>query len=151
MSNSMRFSFSDTIAGYVIRFDRNEKAFTLRTSDGREFEAFLTPNTYAQIVRNLDEDYIDCTNRMGEMLTSERYLYVYGIFYPQGGAHTFEAKALFFPGSEPGQYRQEESDWWIKQIHSLASCYTRWQFGCPDKPIDYRDYRTILHLAGAKG
>lgn len=148
--DNMRFSFSDTIAGYVTQFNRSEKSFGLRTSDGREFAVYLTPTTYAQIVRNLDESYLDCTNRISEMLTPERYLHVHGVFYPQGDGYKYEAKSIFFPGTEAGQYRQEEPDWWIKQIHSLADCYMRWQFGYPNQAIDYRNYRTILHLAGAK-
>ena len=33
-SDVMAFSFSDTIAGYVGRYDRNADSFTLETSDG---------------------------------------------------------------------------------------------------------------------
>ena len=33
----MAFSFSDTIAGYVKRYDRNADKFTLETTDGRLF------------------------------------------------------------------------------------------------------------------
>ena len=55
--DTMRFSFSDTIAGYVTVFDRNEKSFGIRTSDGREFKAYLTPTTYARLAQNLEEPY----------------------------------------------------------------------------------------------
>ena len=40
--SQLRFSFSDTIAGYVTRYDREQGRFGLRTSDGREFSVGLT-------------------------------------------------------------------------------------------------------------
>lgn len=148
--SSMAFSFSDTIAGYVTGFDRGARRFGLRTSDGREFAVALTPTTYAQVARNLDEPYHDCTARIAEMLAPGQYLHSYGVFYPEAGGHRFEAKALVFPGEEPGRYRVEEPAWWVRQLRAIADCYMRWQFGHPQQPIDYRSYRTILHLAGAK-
>lgn len=147
---NMRFSFSDSIAGYVTDFHRGEKSFGIKTSDGREFRAYLTPTTYGRIAQNLEEPYADCTGRFAELLTPGQHIFAYGIFYPEGDGYKFEVKALVFPGEEPGKYRQEEPEWWIKQIRSIADCYLRWQFGYPEKEIDYREYRTHLHLAGAK-
>ena len=43
--DAMAFSFADTIAGYVKRYDRNADAFTIETSDGREFTVELTDTT----------------------------------------------------------------------------------------------------------
>ncbi|WRH67805.1 MAG: hypothetical protein RSE13_05655 [Planktothrix sp. GU0601_MAG3] len=39
------FSFSDTITGYVTQFDRQNKCFGIKTSDGREYTAYLTNTT----------------------------------------------------------------------------------------------------------
>ena len=36
---NVAFSFSDLISGYVEKFDWEARAFTIKTSDGREFEA----------------------------------------------------------------------------------------------------------------
>jgi len=146
----MSFSFSDTITGYITDFNRTEKSFGIKTSDGREFQAYLTPTTFARITQNLGEPYNDCTQRLGEMLKPGQHLFAYGIFYPQGEGHKFEVKFFVFPGDAPGKYRHEESDWWVKQVRSIASCYLKWQFGYPEKPIDYREYRTYLNLAGTK-
>jgi mannose/cellobiose epimerase-like protein (N-acyl-D-glucosamine 2-epimerase family) len=146
----LQFSFSDTISGYVTRFNRNEKSFGIKTSHGREFYVHLTPNTYARITHNLDDSYSDCTARIGEMLTPGQYLHVYGVFYPQGDGHTFEAKSIVFPGHENGVYRHEEPEWWTKQIRAIADCYMKWQFNYPNEPIDYQNYRTFLQLGGGK-
>jgi len=146
----MSFSFSDTITGYVTDFNRSEKSFGIKTSDGREFQAYLTPTTFARIAQNLGEPYNDCTQRLGEMLKPGQHVFAYGIFYPQGEGHKFEVKFFVFPGDAPDKYRHEESDWWVKQVRSIASCYLKWQFGYPEKPIDYREYRTYLNLAGTK-
>ncbi len=147
-TGGIHFSFSDTVAGYVTAFHRKTRSFTLQTSDGREYEVFLTPTTSARITQNLGEGYADATGRLGELVAEGQYLFAYGVFYFDGGHHKFEAKSLVFPGA--GGYRHEEPDWWVKQIHAIADSYLKWQFNHPHEPIDYRNYRTFLHLAGAK-
>lgn len=144
------FTFSDTIAGYVTFFKRSKRSFGLKTSDGREFECYLTQTTFAKISQNLEEPYHDCTGRIGEMLEDGQFLFAYGIFYPHDGGSKFEVKALVFPGETPGAYRHEEPDWWVKQARSIGDSYLRWQFNYPAESIDYRKYRTFLHLAGGK-
>lgn len=144
------FSFSDTIAGYVTQFDRQNKCFRVKTSDEREYPIYLTETTYGRIAQNLNEPYLDCTGRLGELLTPGIHVFSYGTFYPQGEGHKFEAKVLVFPGEAPDTYRHEEPAWWVSQIKSITDCYLKWQFGYPDQEIDYANYRTMLHLAGAK-
>jgi mannose/cellobiose epimerase-like protein (N-acyl-D-glucosamine 2-epimerase family) len=148
--NKVDFTFSDSIGGYVTKFDRAAKTFGIRTSDGREFVAQLTPTTYARIAQNLEEPYADCTGRLAEMLVPGQHVFAYGVFYPQGDGFAFEAKALAFPGEGAGHYRHEEPDWWVRQVRSIADSYLKWQFNYPERPIDYREYRTFLHLAGGK-
>ena len=145
-----QYTYSDTIAGYVTQIDRTARSFELRTSDGRDFRIHLTPTTYARISQNLEESYQDCTARIGQMLQPGQHLYAYCIFYPQAGDVRIEVKAMVFPGDGPGVYRHEEPDWWIKQIRSIDNSYLRWQFNYPQQSIDYRNYRTMLHLAGGK-
>ncbi|NJP05409.1 MAG: N-acyl-D-glucosamine 2-epimerase [Chloroflexaceae bacterium] len=144
----LRFSFSDLIAGYVTYFDRAKACFGLQTSHGHDYDVYLTNNTYGQIVRNLGWPWH--TANLGEMLSSGQYLYVYGIYYPQGDDYRFEAKSFVFPGTTPDTYNHEEPDWWINQIQAIADHYMHWQFDYPNQPIDYANYRTILHLAGGK-
>ena len=144
---SMQFEFSDTIAGYVTGFDQEKGVFGLRTSDGREFSVKLGSNVFARLLRNLGEPYSDCSGQIGEMLVQDQYLFAYGIFYPQGGEHVFEAQVLDFPGRSPGEYRFEERDWWPNQARGIADFFIRSQFGGPEN-IDYRNYRTSLKLTG---
>lgn len=148
--DQMHFSFSDTIAGYVTDFNRLEKCFGIKTSDGRAFQAYLTPTAYGRITQNLEELYNDCTGRFAELLSPGQHVFAYGVFYPQQDGYRFEVKSLVFPGDAPGAYRHEEPDWWVKQVRAIADCYLRWQFGYPHQEIDYREYRTYLNLAGAK-
>src|SRR2546423_7343369 len=68
MPNEMTFTFSDLISGYVTGFNRERDMFGLKTSDGRDFEVRLTGTTYAEVVRNLGEAYLDCTGQMRDML-----------------------------------------------------------------------------------
>ncbi|MBV8829882.1 MAG: AGE family epimerase/isomerase [Acidobacteriaceae bacterium] len=145
------FAFSDTVAGYVDAFNTEEQYFTLRTSDGRHQRVNLTANTFARFSYNLDESYQDATTLAPSLLALPRqFVFAYGTYYPGGGEGIFEAQWLVFPGKGPGIYRHEEPDWWINQSKSIGHSYLRWQFGYPGQEIDYRNYRTMLHLAGAK-
>ena len=152
-AKGFQFTVSDTIAGYVGTVDRADRTFTLTTSGGDEYTAYLTSNTFARFAFNLGEPYADATGRIGELLRPGQFLYAYGIFYPVAdGSTKFEAKSLIFLGDGVGVYRQEEPNWWVHQIHSIADSYLKWQFNYFENggQIDYRDYRTYLHLAGAK-
>ena len=149
--NNLDFCLSDLIAGYVTDFNPQQGdfgTFNLRTSDDRNFEIALTSMTYAQLIRNLGEPYYDCTFQMKSMLTPERYLFVYGIFYPDTDRTQFEAKQIVFVGRSESEYSFEKPDWWIKQIQQLADFYLKSQFG--DGEIDYSNYRTNISLVGAK-
>lgn len=148
--NDLRFTFSDTISGYISNFDRREMSFDLTTSDQRTFHVDLTGTTFSRIMENLEEPVADVSARVAEKLDDGQYAHVYGIFAPAGAGLRFEAKTLVFPGEEVGQYRHEEPQWWVNQIHSIADSYLKWQFGYPQREIDYRNYRTFLHLAGEK-
>jgi mannose/cellobiose epimerase-like protein (N-acyl-D-glucosamine 2-epimerase family) len=146
--NELRFTFSDLIAGYVTSFDQGARRFVMKTSDGREFAVDLTDTMSAELVRNLEEPYADASGLVNQMLVPGRFLFAYGVFYPQGGGHVFEAKRLVFVGRKDDQFQFEKQDWWIKQVASLGNSYLKWQFGTGD--VDYRIYRTILNLAGEK-
>jgi mannose/cellobiose epimerase-like protein (N-acyl-D-glucosamine 2-epimerase family) len=150
MPSQIPFSFSDLIAGYVTHFNRSDKSFGIKTSEGHEYTAYLSPTTYGRISHNLEEGYIDATGQLNELLTPGQHVFAYGVFYPKGDDHKFEAKSLVFPGDAPDKYRHEEPEWWIKQVRSIADKYLKWQFNYPDRPIDYSEYRTMLKLTGEK-
>ena len=80
------------------------------------------------------------------MLYPGRYLFAYGIFYPEGGQHRFEVKSIVFPGMPGREYLFEEADWWVNQVRAVADFYLRGQF--PDGNYDWHNYRTKLTLAG---
>ena len=143
----LSFSVSDLIAGYVTRFDWETRTFDMSTSDGRSFSVKLTDTTYAELLRNLNGAYVDCTGQMADMLAPGRFLFTYGIHYPEAGV-PFEAKHIVFVGRTETEYQFEKQDWWIHQIRQLADFYIRDQFG--EGEIDYRNYRTELSLYGTK-
>lgn len=147
------FTFSDTIAGYVIDFNLAEKNFSVKTSDGRIFRMQLSENCYARYVQNLGEGYQDATGDINRLLSLPRQpLFAYGTYYPghDQQERVFLVQWLVFPARGPGRYRHEEPDWWIRQIDSIAGSYLKWQFDYPDADIDYDRYRTVLHLGGSK-
>ena len=100
-------------------------------------------------VRNLGDPYHDATGQMREMLIAGRYLFVYGIFYPEGKGYTYEAQYLVFVGRRPDEYVFERPDWWINQIQAIGRLL-------PGRPVrqrrlvDYANYRTTITLTGDK-
>jgi mannose/cellobiose epimerase-like protein (N-acyl-D-glucosamine 2-epimerase family) len=141
------FTFSDLIAGYVKKYDQATDSFDIETSDGRPFTIKFGVNCYGELLRNLGEPFHDCTGQMREMLAPGRFLYAYGIFFPDNGS-SFEAKHVVYVGRTENEYLFEKQDWWIKQVRSLADFYLKVQF--PDGVIDYRNYRTNITLTGEK-
>jgi mannose/cellobiose epimerase-like protein (N-acyl-D-glucosamine 2-epimerase family)/anti-anti-sigma regulatory factor len=147
--NEIRFSFSDTIAGYVTRaVDAGDQTFLLRTSDGRDFAVELTDATYAEVIRNPSEQFQDPGAPLASLLVPGRFVFAYGIFYPEAGGTSFQAKHVVLVGAATTEWRFEHPDWWITQIRGLAEFYLHAQF--PDGVIDYAQYRTQLTLEGQK-
>jgi anti-anti-sigma factor len=144
----MHFTFSDLIAGTVVAYEADDDTFTLRTIDGRDFPVRLTGQTFAEVVRNLGEAYVDATGQMRDMLDRGRMLYAYGIFYPEGGDTNFEAKRIVFVGRTSHDFVFERPNWWIHQVREVADFYLRAQW--PDGVIDYSEYRTRITLEGDK-
>jgi mannose/cellobiose epimerase-like protein (N-acyl-D-glucosamine 2-epimerase family) len=146
--NDINFTFSDLIAGYVTSYDRSADIYSVKTSGGREFQIKLKGNTYAQLVRNLGDPYQDSTGQIRDMLVPGRYLFTYGVFYPESGGNVFEAQFIIFVGRKPDEYAQERPDWWVRQIEQIGDFYLHAQFG--DEPVDYRNYRTLIKLSGER-
>jgi mannose/cellobiose epimerase-like protein (N-acyl-D-glucosamine 2-epimerase family) len=146
--NDINFTFSDTVAGYVTQYDRERDTYTVRTSGGQEFAIKLKSNTYAQLVRNLGDPYQDSTGQLRDMLTPGRFLYTYGIFYPESEGNVVEAQFIIFMGRKPEEFAQERPDWWIRQIEEIGDFYLHAQFR--DEPVDYNNYRTLIKLSGER-
>jgi mannose/cellobiose epimerase-like protein (N-acyl-D-glucosamine 2-epimerase family) len=142
------FTFSDLVAGYVTAYDADRGLLDLRTSDDRPVRAHLTGSTSAEFLRNLGDPYLDASAHLAELLTPGRYLFVHGIYYPDGNGSAFDAKRLVLVGRRSDEYSFTESDWWITQLREIARFYRRAQFG--DGDIDFTDYRTVLRLGGDK-
>ncbi|WP_203863530.1 AGE family epimerase/isomerase [Planobispora rosea] len=144
----MSFTFSDTIAGTVSRHDPVGRAFGLVTADGREFEISLAGDPSAELLRNLQEPYVDASGHIDDMLEAGRFLFVYGVFYPEGSPPRFEAKRLIFMDGKAAEFRFEEKNWWVDQLEKIAGFYRQAQFG--EGPVDFAGYRTEIRLGGEK-
>jgi mannose/cellobiose epimerase-like protein (N-acyl-D-glucosamine 2-epimerase family) len=148
MSNTIDFTFSDMVAGYVVEYNPTSETYIIRTSDGRDYTINLKSNTYALMIRNLGDPYMDATGSLRDMLTAGRYLFTYGIFYPERSDYVLEAQFIVFAGHESGEFAFEQPDWWVRQIRQIADFYLKAQFG--GGPIDYANYRTTITLTGDK-
>ncbi|MDI6100429.1 AGE family epimerase/isomerase [Actinoplanes sp. NEAU-A12] len=138
----------DTIAGYVTSYDEDRGVFEMSTRAGDTYTVHITKDCSAELLRNLDEPYVDACSHLPQMLTAGTHLFVYGVFYPEGDGYTFEAKRMVFLGRQPGDYNFEKHGWWINQLDSLAGFYRKAQFGAG--PVDYRQYRTNIRLGGER-
>lgn len=147
--NPINFTFSDTIAGYITAYNSDTVTFTLETTDKRYYEVRFASNTYGWIANNLEEPRTWCSQeQMKSMMNPGRYLFVYGIYYPEPSGNTFEAQFIIFPGKREGSYTFERQNWWIQQVDSIARFYLKAQF--QGKPINYTNYRTLITLDGQK-
>src|SRR5947207_677311 len=79
--DTVSWTFSDTIAGYVSSCDAGQRTFGLKTTDGREFQVHLTAATYGEVLRNLGEPFQDPGAPLESLMTPGRHLFAYGIFY----------------------------------------------------------------------
>jgi len=148
--NKLNFTFSDTLAGYVQTYNQEKDLIALKTSDGREYNLKLKSNTYGWIANNLEEPRQWCNpEQIRSMLVPGRYMFNYGIYYPEGGDFSYEVQFVIFMAAKENAYGFERPDWWVKQIVSLGDFYLRAEFG-EGQPIDFREYRTIINLAGKK-
>ncbi|HEY4025448.1 MAG TPA: N-acyl-D-glucosamine 2-epimerase, partial [Candidatus Dormibacteraeota bacterium] len=118
--NEMHFTFSDTIAGYVTRgVDEGDRTFLMRTSDGRDFAAEVTDATYAEVIRNPDEPFQDPGAPLAGLLVPGRFVFAYGVFYPEAGGTSFQAKHVVLVGGAAHEWRFESPGWWIDQVRGL--------------------------------
>ena len=146
--NSLSFSFSDLISGYVTSYDETNKLVGIETSDGRQYECKITGNTYARQTQNLGEGWIGAD--LGKLLKKGQMIFAYGTFYPEDKVK-FEINYMVFAGEGVDHYRySDEQGWWINQIDQIASSYCKWQFNAPEQDIDYHNYRTVISLTGGK-
>ena len=147
--NSLDFSFSDLISGYVTAYNSAERIIDLKTSDGRDYRAKLTGNTYAKQTQNLKEGWLDRGGQLDTLLVPGQMVFLYGTFFPEGEVK-FEVNYIVFAGDNKDDLRYNEKGWWIEQIDSIAASYIKWQFNAPAEEIDYKNYRTLISLTGGK-
>jgi len=148
--NDLNFTFSDLISGYVTSFDPTNKLIGIKTSDGRQYEAKLTGNTYAKQTQNLGEGWPDRTGELQKLLVPGQMVFAYGTFFPEDRVK-FEVNYLIFAGDSTTEFRYaDEKGWWVNQIDQIAASYCKWQFNAPEEIIDYQNYRTLISLTGGK-
>jgi len=148
--NTLDFTFSDLISGYVTSYDEAQKLIGIKTSDKRQYEAKLTANTYAKQTQNLGEGWLDRTGDLSKLLIPGQMVFAYGTFFPEDKVK-FEINYLVFAGDAADKFRYaDEKGWWINQIDQIAASYCKWQFNAPTDDIDYNNYRTLISLTGGK-
>jgi hypothetical protein len=97
----MRFSFSDTIAGYVTGYNRDKDTFGLKTTDGRDFQVKFAVNTYGWIANNLNEPRTwTSPDQMRGLLVPGRYPLCTGFIIPNMVGSRMRPSLWSFPAAE---------------------------------------------------
>jgi hypothetical protein len=87
---------------------------------------------------------------LNHILVEDRFIHVYGLFYPESDRLKFEAKHLLLFGRGK-ELRFEEQNWWIHQIQQLLNFYLEAQFQVVEgEKIDFKKFRTDLSAEGKK-
>ncbi len=146
MTNKVDYSFAETLAGTVTQFDWEKNRITLKTSDGQKMDIYIDDTTSGEVVRNLGEEYRDCTGQLKDMLAPGRPLFAHGVFYAGNADKPFHAKHVLFLGEKEEHWRFEEQEWWKSQADQLGEFYFNAQF--PKGEVDYSHYQTELSLDG---
>ena len=144
--DSVNFTFSDLVAGYVQSFDPSTDSYVVTTPGGADVAITIGANCYAEMVRNLGEGWQDAGD-MRAQLQPGKFVFSYGIFYPEDKLK-FEAKHLIFLGRGVDEWRFEAQDWWVKQVRQICDFYMNAQW--PDGQIDFAEYRTQITVEGTK-
>ena len=152
-SNQVSFPFSDLIAGYIRKVSYPEifdckGEIELETSDGRMFTVKITNAAYAELVRNLGEPF-QMAPDLSQILVQDRFIHVYGLFYPESDRLKFEAKHMLLFGRSKDDLRFEDQNWWIHQVQQLLNFYLEAQFKVVEgERIDFKNFRTDLSSEG---
>lgn len=137
---------SDTVAGYVIKFDDHH--VTIRTRCGEIVVGAYGANFYGELMTNLGEDRVtlsrsETVSRLHEGL----YVFAYGVFYPVDNGVEFVIINMWITEDEDKNFLLEDPCWWVKQAANIADFYLTGQF--PDGVPQWRaSYRTELSLEG---
>ncbi len=98
-------------------------------------------------MRNLGEPYHDATGQMRDMLVPGRYLFVYGVYYPEGQGYTYEAQFFDLRRAQAGRVRLRAARiGGSSRSPSWVNFYLKAQFD--DGPVNYDNYRTTITLTG---
>ena len=147
--NQLNFPFSDLIAGYIRKVSYPEifdckGMIELETSDGRMYTVKITDACYAELVRNLGEPF-QVAPDIQQILVEDRFIHVYGLFYPEKDSLKFEAKHMLLFGRNKDDLRFEDQNWWTHQIQQLLNFYLEAQFKVAEgESIDFKKWRKQL-------
>ena len=88
---------------------------------------------------------------LSQILVEDRFIHVYGLFYPESDQLKFEAKHILLFGRGKDDLRFEDQNWWIYQIQQLLNFYLESQFRVVEgEAIDFKKFRTDLSAEGKK-
>lgn len=162
------FVQNTTVHGTVIAVDLAKPSFSVKARSGDIFEAVVGPNTWYEVVSNLDglnRDRVkepttipadpaatfDIRRSLAKYMEVGRPVTVTGLVYVNGDKLLYEARSVRLMHSDPSRYIFEETHWWIAQVTQMADRILDHLFDARrNYTIDdfSKFYRTTLNILG---
>lgn len=159
------FNQNLTIFGTVVAVNPEKLSFSVKCRSADVFEAFCGPETWYEVVTNLDglgRDRVpdpagvrwedgDIRFRMLKYIQPGRPVSVQGMYQENGNQQRYEARAVKLMHSDASRYVFEETYWWLVQTSQMADRILDHFFDSKRKyTIDdfAQFYRTQLNIVG---
>ena len=154
-----------TIFGTVVAVNPEALSFSVKCRSADTFEAFCGPETWYEVVTNLDglgRDRVpdpegvrsedgDIRFRLLKYIQVGRQLSIQGVYQQNGSEARYEARAVKLMHSDPARFVFEETHWWLVQTSQLADRILDHLFDARRSyTIDdfSKFYRTQLNIVG---
>jgi len=154
-----------TIFGTVVAVSPDALSFSVKCRSADIFEAFCGPETYYEVIANLDglgRDRVadpagvrwedgDVRFKLLKYMQVGRQVSVQGVYQQNGSGSRYEARAVRLMHSDPQRFVFEETHWWLVQTSQLADRILDHLFDAKRSyTIDdfSQFYRTQLNIVG---
>lgn len=148
------------ILGTVLDADPDNARFSVHCRNGDDFDVFVGPTTFFDVVRNLDgaeNNRVpggECTTaaeKINRYVARDWLIAVTGVLQVSGDQQRFDARTVWLLDSVKSQFLFEETHWWLTQTERLADQWLDSLFG-DRRSYEVDDfvslYRTDLNILG---
>ncbi len=127
-----RYTQSLTVMGYVTESNPDASMFKVKARSGDEFDAYVTMQTFFDVLQNLDSLGNDrvpnpdgkppqtCADLVRKYIIKDQLIIVQGVLQVDGDKRRFDARTVTLQSSVKDKYLFQETHWWLTQTARLA-------------------------------